>query len=185
MATNNAVNNGLTGATGTGSFVGSTSPVLVTPTLGAASATSLTFTSTTGLVGTTTNDSAASGSVGQITSSVIAIASAISISTDTSTDLTSISLTAGDWDVWGNICFTPTGAFTFFQGWSSSTSATLPDASLRLLLPVTGTNATIGSNIPMRRYSLSVTTTVYLSGRCTFTTGSTTFFGGIYARRRR
>ena len=34
MATNNAVNNGLSGATGTGSFVGSNSPSLVTPALG-------------------------------------------------------------------------------------------------------------------------------------------------------
>lgn len=34
MATNNAVNVGLSGQTGTGNFVGSTSPTLVTPTLG-------------------------------------------------------------------------------------------------------------------------------------------------------
>lgn len=34
MATNNAVNNGLSGATGTGSFVGSDTPTLVTPLLG-------------------------------------------------------------------------------------------------------------------------------------------------------
>ncbi len=34
MATNNAVNTSLSGQTGTGSFVGSTSPVLVTPALG-------------------------------------------------------------------------------------------------------------------------------------------------------
>jgi hypothetical protein len=34
MATINAVNNGLSGATGTGSFVGSNSPTLVTPALG-------------------------------------------------------------------------------------------------------------------------------------------------------
>lgn len=31
MATNNAVNNGLSGATGTGLFVGQTSPMLITP----------------------------------------------------------------------------------------------------------------------------------------------------------
>lgn len=34
MATNNSVNVGLAGSTGTGSFVGSTSPTLVTPVLG-------------------------------------------------------------------------------------------------------------------------------------------------------
>lgn len=47
MATNNQVNVGLSGQTGTGSFVGSTSPTLVTPTLGVASATSINFGGTT------------------------------------------------------------------------------------------------------------------------------------------
>lgn len=43
MATNNQINIGLSGTTGTGSFVGSTSPSLTTPTLGAATATSINF----------------------------------------------------------------------------------------------------------------------------------------------
>lgn len=47
MATINAVGNGLSGVTGTGSFVGSTSPILVTPIIGAASATSINFGGTT------------------------------------------------------------------------------------------------------------------------------------------
>lgn len=47
MTTINAVNNGLSGSTGTGNFVGSTSPTLVTPALGTPS--SGTLTSCTGL----------------------------------------------------------------------------------------------------------------------------------------
>lgn len=47
MATNNAVNTSLSGQTGTGSFVGSTSPTLVTPLLG--TPTSGTLTNCTGL----------------------------------------------------------------------------------------------------------------------------------------
>jgi hypothetical protein len=43
MATKNAVGNSLTGSTGTGAFVGSTSPTLNTPTLGASLATSINF----------------------------------------------------------------------------------------------------------------------------------------------
>ena len=46
MATNNSVNVGLTGSTGTVHFVGSTSPTLVTPVLGAASGTSLALSDT-------------------------------------------------------------------------------------------------------------------------------------------
>lgn len=43
MATNNGLNTSLSGQTGTGSFVGSTSPTLATPNIGVATATSLTF----------------------------------------------------------------------------------------------------------------------------------------------
>src|SRR5882757_8502056 len=51
--------------------------------LGAASATSVTFSSTSGIIGTTTNDSAAAGSVGEIISSVIASGSAVSLTNST------------------------------------------------------------------------------------------------------
>jgi hypothetical protein len=72
MATNNSVDVGLAGSTGTVNFVGSTSPTLVTPILGAATATSVTFSPTTGgIVGTTTNDNAGAGKVGEFISSVI------------------------------------------------------------------------------------------------------------------
>jgi hypothetical protein len=43
MATVNQVGNSLTGSTGSGSFVGSNSPTLVTPTLGVITATSINF----------------------------------------------------------------------------------------------------------------------------------------------
>lgn len=43
MTAVNQVGNALTGVTGTGAFVGATSPTLVTPTLGVASATSVNF----------------------------------------------------------------------------------------------------------------------------------------------
>lgn len=43
MATNNGVNTTLSGQSGTGSFAGTTSPTFVTPTLGAATGTSLTL----------------------------------------------------------------------------------------------------------------------------------------------
>ena len=47
MATNNSVNTSLSGQTGTGTFVGSTSPTLVTPALGTPA--SGTLTNCTGL----------------------------------------------------------------------------------------------------------------------------------------
>lgn len=186
MATNNAVNSGLAGTTGTGSFVGSTSPSLVTPTLGAATATSLTFSPTTGgIVGTTTNDNADAGKVGEFISSVLASGSAVSLTSTTSADITSISLTAGDWDVFGNIGFIFTGTTSpSWNCWISATSATAPDISLYSGGAILGALTTgVGDATPYFRASLSGTTTIYLSARANFAGGSATGCGGIYARR--
>lgn len=175
--------------TGTGSPVLNTSPTFVTPILGAASATSLAFTSTAGLIGTTTNNNAASGSVGEYIASVIPFASAVSLANETSTDVTSIVLTAGDWDVWGNafITFGISGASGVV--WISSSSATLPDQSLRngVGVAATGSFNGIGANAPQLRFSIPNTTTltIYLSVAAEFGSGTATVCGGIYARRRR
>lgn len=175
--------------TGTGAPVLATSPTLVTPILGAATATSLTFSSTSGIIGTTTNNSAAAGSVGEFISSVIVSGSAVSMASNAATDMTSISLTTGDWDVWGNITFTnggtsPSGYF----GWLSQTSATLADPSVRSGLnfsTVIGFAANTGFTVPSQRFLLSGTTTIYISGLVANVSGAGGACGGIYARRRR
>lgn len=189
MTTNNAVNVGLSGSTGSGNFVGSNSPTLITPTLGSATATSLTFSPTTdGIVGTTTNNNASAGYVGEFISSVIPSGSAVSIPTSaTPINITSISLTAGDWDVWGNVCcLYSSGGYLGVVVWSSSTSATTPDNSLLNEItdstPIVGD---IGQSIPTLRYSLTGTTTIYLSAEALFSAASLSACGGIYARRAR
>lgn len=179
---------GVTTSTGSGSTVLSASPTFTgTPVLATPSATSLTFTSTTGLVGTTTNDNAAAGSVGEFVSSNIAAASAISISSNTPKNLTSISLTAGDWDVWGNGVVVSAGnsMTETFVGISTSTG-TQPDLSLVAQYLTSLTNmGSMGLNAPMQRISLSGTTTIYLVVTAVFSTSTATMYGGIYARRRR
>jgi len=189
VATNNQVNVGLSGASGTGSFAGTTSPTFVTPVLGAGSATSLSFSSTSGIIGTTTNNDAAAGSVGEFVSSVIAAASAVSVTSTTIKDITSISLTAGDWNVWGNVVFLFATAtnYTALISWVSSTSVTQPDASLITDFSnsgnAPGNGSAISCNTLMRRFSLSGTTTIYVSSQQVFTGGTMTACGGIYARR--
>ena len=186
MTTINAVNVGLSGATGTGNFVGANTPTLITPVLGAATATSVTFSPTTGgIVGTTTNDNAGSGTVGEFVSSVIASTSAVSVPmSDSNINITSISLTAGDWDVWGNCNWITSVAGSTVFGWISSSSATVPDASLITTFQTTAilSNA---SPVPSLRFSLSGTTTIYLSGTIGFISGTASIAGGIYARRSR
>jgi hypothetical protein len=143
------------------------------------------------LQGTASNDNATAGDVGQLISSVIAAASAVSLSTGTAANMTSISLTAGDWDVWGSVTFIPGATNNIVQarGWISQTSATLPDASLYsgIQNPAAGLIPAdnFGFMVPGFRVSLSATTTVYISARAAFTISTLTVCGGIYARRRR
>jgi hypothetical protein len=157
----------------------------ISSTLPAFTTSSITFNPTTGgIVGTTTNDNAAAGKVGEFVSSVIASGSSVSINSGTSVDLTTISLTAGDWDLWGNINFgSIASAASFIGAWISLTSATLPDNSLFSGIATVGASiaSQTGITAPNVRLSLSGTTTVYLSGRIFSSNG--TMCGGIYARR--
>jgi hypothetical protein len=168
------------------SGLSATNLTLVTPTLGGASATSLTFSSTTGIVGTTTNNNAASGSVGEFISSVIASGSAVTATSNAASDLTSISLTAGDWDVWGNISLVTLGTTPVgLQVWTSTSSATAPDKSLYNGFQTLTTSLVAGTgfSVPYHRYSFASTTTVYISAFLTNSSGNGSICGGIYARR--
>ena len=147
---------------------------------------SVAFSPTTqGIVGTAANNNAGSGYVGEFISSQVLFGSAISLSNSTLTNLTSISLTAGDWDVWGNAVFSNTGTASLFSIGISTTSATFPDGSLISTL----TSATFsltgayGAPASSQRFSLSGTTTLYLVVETLFNTGGITVSGGIFARR--
>lgn len=168
MTTNNGINNTLDGAT----------------------ATSLTFSPTTsGIVGTTTNNNASAGIVGEFVTSNVPSGSPISLTNNTAANVTSISLTAGDWDVFGNVAFLfgPTSAVTNTICWTSTTSATNKDISNESYYSdiQTGSNANIGLPTPYLRVNVSTTTTVYLSAFVNFTgVGATALASGtIFARR--
>jgi len=147
---------------------------------------SLTFSPTTsGIVGTTTNNNASTGKVGEFISSQIAVGSAISLSTATATNLTSISLTAGDWNVWGNATFSNSGTASNFQVGISSTSATFPDPSFvaGMSFSTFAMTGAFQACAPQQRISLSGTTTIYIVVQANFNTGAVTACGGVYARR--
>jgi len=139
---------------------------------------------TKGIVGTTTNNSASAGYVGEYVSSTNS--SGTSISNGIDTNITSITLTAGDWNVFGNITVVGTGVvLSYISGWTSTTSATQPTvANYNGIALPTNTASTIGAAAPPLRLSLSGTTTVYLSTRVG-TTGTATGYGVIWARRAR
>jgi hypothetical protein len=147
---------------------------------------SLTFSPTTqGIVGTTTNNNAATGYVGEYISNA---ATGVSLTSNVVANITSISLTAGDWDVYGSAFYYTSGAVGVqFLSWFSSTSATLPanNYTYSCLSFTSGQSTNTGENAPppTLRFSLSGTTTIYLSGRAQFGSGTCSVDGSMFARR--
>ena len=136
------------------------------------------------VLGTATNDNAATGYVGEFISSQVLAASAISLTNTTAANITSIGLTAGDWSITGNIVFagSVTGSSTY-QLWANTSSATAPDISLQNTILETGSfTSGTGTNIPPLRISTAAPVTVYLSAIASFN-GTLTGCGGIFARR--
>lgn len=141
--------------------------------------------------GTTTNDNAAAGMVGEYISATVLSGAAVAIATATATNVASISLTPGDWDVSGFITAGYTGtAMTRLLGWTSASSATLPvfpnNGGAGGHESINGTSG-IGLNtvVGVQRFSLATTTSIYLSTYVTFTNGAAAVFGFIRARRMR
>lgn len=126
-----------------------------------------------------------------IIKSQIIESSAVSLTTSTATNLTSISLPdAGQWDIFGNITFVATSStvVSFCLGAINTASATLPDPSLYGLLTETspGTWSALRDSplIPARTFDITTATTVYLIAYASFTTSTMAASGNIYARRR-
>ena len=167
---------------------GATTPSTVAATTITASST-ITPSQTSGIVGTTTNNNANAGSVGEYVESTVASASKIALTNITGANVTSISLTAGDWDVWGNAYFDPAATTTFdlIIASISTVSATSPsrDTGNQAVLKVLD----FGTGIPSalqpvpQRLSLSATTTVYLVVVCSFAVSTMHSFGTLRARR--
>lgn len=135
-----------------------------------------------GTLGTATNNNATAGYVGELVTSNIPAASAVSLTTVTDVNVTTISVTAGDWDIYGNVSVIGS-AVTSAAWWTSLTSATLPDASLyNYAIGITAVGCS--GNTPLLRVSVAATTTVYLSCRGIFASTATAC-GSIFARRRR
>lgn len=138
--------------------------------------------------GVTDGSSASSGQIGEEITSTVLQASAVALTTATAKDITSISLTAGDWEVWGNVLVIPaaTTSITVIQGGINTTTNTLPASAYQMehrtaaLVP---TAVPWGYAVPSQRISVSGTTTVYLVISSTFTVSTNAGFGIIRARR--
>ncbi len=118
-------------------------------------------------VGTATNDTATAGNIGQLITATAA-PGAVSVSTGVSINVTSVSLTAGDWDCSGTVNFTygATTSVTNLTGGASQTTGTLPsqdsyfDIESAAQVPTGG--AVAAYPIPVTRQLLSGPASVFL-----------------------
>lgn len=160
------------GVTGSGFVVLATSPTITTPSI----------------TGVTSGTNATVGAVGEYVSATVAIGSAVALTSNTAANITSISLTAGDWDVEANVAFTNgAGATSTTQaGWVSSTSASNPGAGTPgMVETVQSIGAGFNYALPtgVQRFNLAATTTIYMSAINIFSGGTVSGFGTIRARR--
>jgi hypothetical protein len=140
--------------------------------------------STTGTLQGSKNTTPTAGFLGE---RIEGTASGVNIPNNTGTNITSISLTAGVWDITGIANFTTTGIMTILQVGISATSAT-----------ITGTAGSQNANwnyasgigslaltlsIPAFRVVVSSTTTYYLPGVAVFSTGACSANGRLSATR--
>jgi hypothetical protein len=145
---------------------------------------------TNGITGTTLADNANAGSIGEVISSSV-VQTITGLTTNTNINVTSLSLTAGDWDVWGSVIVSgaTTTSFTNSTAGISTTSLTAPATNLlavnQLPFVVSSFSVDLGAALPQQRINVSSTTTAYLVCQSTFTVSTAGCGGTLYARRRR
>lgn len=164
----NAANAALTGTT---TAVAITASGLITPS------------SPIGIKGTIAADNAQAGSIGEI---ITGVASVIPLGNGSVAFLTSISLTAGDWDVQTTVKFIPAGTTTLsFQQIGVSTSSTafgaLGTSVTTFDSRVAGQGDTLTS--PVTQINVAATTPVYIVAQANFAVSTCTASGFIRARR--
>jgi hypothetical protein len=142
---------------------------------------------TAGIVGTTTNNNANAGSVGEYIQSNV---TGVAITSSTNSNITSISLTAGDWDVTGLMQTAPAGTTTTsaVSVGVSTTSAAFNTINVGLGNSKAN-QAPLAAGVytseiaPTTRISVASTTTVYLVGFVSYSVSTLTVSGQIRARR--
>lgn len=141
-----------------------------------------------GLSGTTTNNNAPAGNIGEYT---FGSATAVAATTGVPVNVTSISLTPGDWDVTGIVQTQPAGTTTtgsLIAGISTA-SATFQTAAAGVnnTSQIAGIAVSAGSVLinaaPTTRISIATTTTVFLVAQVGFAVSTMTLSGFIRARR--
>ncbi len=142
--------------------------------------------------GTNTNNNAAAGYVGEYIESIVTSGSPFALTSTTAANMTSISLTAGDWDVMATLHYIGDAAtnVAFAQASVNTSSATLnvnnqTDFYTNSTYFSTFNGGGFGLASGTQRISLSTTANVYAVARSVFTAGNLNVYGTLRARRAR
>lgn len=144
--------------------------------------------------GTTTNDNAGAGQLGEFITATVPVGSAVSLTTATTANMTSITLTPGDWDINCQVNFNITGGtVTDVRMGPSPTSATIATQPAQ---GVVGTDALVVSPLGLAgatgvytlgnidvRVSTASTVTIFATTLANFSVGTVSVYGTIRARR--
>lgn len=142
--------------------------------------------------GIATSTAASAGNIGEIITSDIPVGSPISLSSGVETNITSITLTAGDWDVRGSANIVPgaSDTVTMFRTSLSTTTGTI-DLTLgrgaTISYPTGSVISSFGVGLQISPKPFTVTsgtTVVYLVVRCNFgVSANLNAYGNLIARR--
>jgi len=141
--------------------------------------------------GASTGSGAPAGTVGEVISSDIASAAAVAQTVSgTAVNVTSVSLTPGDWDCTGSVVTKPAGTTTTsgLAGGISTVTGALPVAvEIGSTIAWGAAAAGIASAIPIARVQelLTTTTPIYLVGNSAFAASTMSLYGQIICRRAR
>ncbi len=125
---------------------------------------------------------AAAGDIGEFVTATFGPAA---LASNVAADLGSLPLTAGDWDVSGQVAFTISTGAALIQAWVSDVALTPLDPNRVVLISAglfaLGTRLVTGS----QRFLKAAPATILLGTFATFGTGTVSAEGTIWARRRR
>lgn len=177
--------------TGTGNIVLQTAPVITAPIINGGTITgTIAGTPAIAIEGVANGGDASAGTIGEYLSATRLIGTAVALVANTSQDILALSLSAGDWDVAGNIVYAAAGGASLIgaTGWISQASATLPTLPNNGGETIwSGTAPAVDNEVVLSigptRINVSSTTIIYLSANSQFSGGTAAGYGFIGARR--
>ena len=152
---------------------------------------SLTPNQTAGIVGTTTNNNAVAGSIGEYGEVTVFSGASITLTSNVAANICSFTLGPGDYDVYGVIGLTiaATTVLTYATSGASLVSGTLSgnlnDVTFYSTSTAFGAQITPQVALITKRMSLASTTTIYLVVQAVFSVSTVYAYGVLQYRRRR